>query len=287
MRKRVNVGIGLALAAAMSTALAGCDKSATGQVVAVANGDEITLPELNAELAGANLPANANKEQARAAALQRIVERRLVAQQAKADGLDRDPEYLIRQRQLNDTLLAELYAKRAQDTIRVPDQAAIDRFIAQNPGAFAQRSVLSVDQIRFGPQGPDFGRQLAPLRTLDEIAALLKSRGIAFDRRPSKIDSAQVDAKTLAQVEALPAGEPFVVVTPQGAIASVVTGREAVRLPAEQARPMAAQMIRSQSLGTLLQNRLKDIKAKAEVEYQPGFAPPAAGAAPKAAAAKG
>lgn len=280
MRKRVSEAMGVATIAAMGMMLTGCQKAATGQVVAVVNGDEITLPELNAELAGLNLPAGVDKDRARAEVLQRMVERRVITQEAKTEGLDRSPDYLIRQRQLNEALLVETYGKRAQDTIRVPDQAAVDRFIAQNPGAFAQRVVFTVDQLRVPPQNKALSDALLPLQSMDAVVALLKSRGVAYDRRPAKIDSAQVDPKTLARVESLPSGKPFIVATPQGSVVSVVTGRQAVPVPTAQARPLAAQMLRNQNLGALLQTRLKDAKAKAKIEYQPGYAPAAPGAAP-------
>ena len=263
----------------MTVSLAGCKKAPTGQVVAVVNGDEITLPELNAELAGVNLPPGIDKNKVRTAALQRVVERHLVAQQARADGLDRDPDFLVRQRQLNDTLLVELFAKKARDTIAVPNSAAVDRFISSNPAAFANRVVFSVDQLRIPPQDPAFVEQLKGLRNVDAMAALLKSRGIQFERAPTRIDSAQVDPATLAQVQALPAGQPFVVAVPQGVTVSVITGKESAALPPERAQAAAAQLVRNQSLATLLQGRLKDMKAKAKIQYQPGYAPPATPAA--------
>ena len=278
MRKRVSHGMKLAAVAAAALMLAGCQKSATGQVVAVVNGEEITLPELNAELAGTNLPAGADKDRARADVLQRMVERRVITQQAKTDGLDRDPDFLIRQRQVNDALLMEAYGKRAQDTIRVPDQAAVDRFIAQNPGAFANRTVFSVDQLHFPPQSQALTEAMTPLQSMDAVIAFLRGRGIAFDRRAAKIDSAQVDPKTLAQVTALSPGEPLIGASPQGVVVSVVTDRQAVAVPTDKARPMAAQMLRNQNLGALLQTRLKDAKAKAKIEYQPGYAPASPGA---------
>ena len=262
----------------MTVSLAGCKKAPTGQVVAVVNGDEVTLPELNAELAGVNLPPGIDKNQVRTAALQRIVERHLVAQQARTDGLDRDPDYLVRQRQLNDTLLVELYAKKARDTIAVPDRAAVDRFIASNPSAFGNRVVFAVDQLRIPPQDPATVQSLKGMHSIADMAAMLKSRGIPFERAPTRIDSSQVDAATLAQVQSLPAGQPFVVAVPQGVTVSVITGKEAAPLPADRAQAAAAQLVRNQNLGTLLQTRLKDMKAKAKITYQPGYAPPAAAA---------
>ncbi len=60
----------------LSLALADCGKKAEGQVVAVVNGEEITLNELNGEIAELNIPANVDKIRVRAEVLQRMVERR-------------------------------------------------------------------------------------------------------------------------------------------------------------------------------------------------------------------
>lgn len=76
--------------------LAACDQEPTGQVAAVVNGEEITLQEINAELAGLNVPQGVDEKRVRQAALQRIVDRRLLAQAAKEEGVDQSPEFLVR-----------------------------------------------------------------------------------------------------------------------------------------------------------------------------------------------
>lgn len=261
---------------AIALALPGCAKKATGQVAAVVNGDEITMQEVNAELGSTRIPEGAEKSKARAAITQRLVDKRLLEQQAKSAGLDRDPDYLLRQRQLDQTLLIELYAKRAQDTLRVPDQVAITKFIAEHPANFAGRTIYTVDQLRFPP--PADATVLAGLRnlhTLDAIAAYLNAKGIKPERGTGKIDSAQVPAPLLKQVLAVPPGEPFVVPTPQGVVASVITGRDAAPLATAQAQPMAVQMMRSQALDAVVEQRLKDARSKAKITYQPGFGPAA------------
>jgi peptidyl-prolyl cis-trans isomerase C len=262
---------------ALSLALSGCEKKATGQVAAVVNGDEITLQEVNAELGGANIPDGAQKEKARGLVVQRLIDKRLLEQQAKAAGIDRDPDFLTRQRQLNQSLLLEFYAKRAQDTLRVPDKSAIDSFIAAHPTNFAGRTILAVDQLRFPPPSSrDALARMKDLHTIEAIAQYLGSQGIKFARGANKIDSAQVPALMMQQVLALPPGEPFIVPTPQGVVASVIVNKEAAPLPAEQAQPLAVQMMRSQALDAVIQQRLKDARGKAKIDYQPGFTPAAA-----------
>lgn len=260
-----------------SLMLSSCSKDATGQVAAVVNGDEITLQEVNAELASVGVPDAAQKEKVRAGIVQRLVDKRLLEQQAKAAGIDRDPEFLMRQRQLNQALVLEFYAKRAQDTIRVPDKATIDKFIADNPTSFAGRTIYTVEQIRFAPpEDPAIMNRMKDLHSLDAVTQFLDGQGVKYARATNKIDSVQVPAAMMKQVTSLPAGEPFVIPTPQGVVASVIVNKEAAPLPAEQAQPLAVQMMRNKALDGMMQQRLKDARSKAKIDYQSGFAPPAA-----------
>ena len=262
---------------AASIMLSGCAKEATGQVAAVVNGDEITLQEVNAELASVGIPDAAQKEKARASIVQRLVDKRLLEQQAKEAGIDRDPEFLMRQRQLNQALVLEFYAKRAQDTIRVPDKATIEKFIAQNPTNFADRTIYTVEQIRFAPpEDPSIINKMNNLHSFDAITQFLDGQGVKYARGTNKIDSAQVPAPMMQRVMSLPAGEPFIVPTPQGVVASVIINKESAPLSVEQAQPLAVQMMRNQTLDGMMQQRLKDARSKAKIDYQAGFAPPAA-----------
>src|ERR1043166_1152046 len=84
--KRSTITVSLAMSMVL---LAGCAKKAEGQVAAVVNGEEITLQEVNAELGDGNVPEGAAGAAARQTALQRIVQRRLLAQTARDEGLDK------------------------------------------------------------------------------------------------------------------------------------------------------------------------------------------------------
>lgn len=281
----------LLVGAAACTLLSACNKEATGQVAAIVNGDEITLQEINAEIGNSNANAQGDAVKAvRQAALQRIIERRLMATAARDDGLDKTPEYLIRQRQLEDSLLVQLMVERTRRSMAVPDSRAIDRYIAEHPAMFAQREALAVDQIQF-PTPADTAtlRGLESVHSMDGVAAFLNEHKIPFRRGRTTMDSAQIPAQILRQISALPAGEPFVV--PAGAVVNVgvIVGRQANATPADQARPLAVQAMTNERMGQTLQQRLTAARTAAKIEYQDGFAPPAganaAGAAAPAAGA--
>lgn len=259
--------------------VAGCQKEATGQVAAVVNGEEITLQEINAELGQAQLPEGSDREQVQQAALQRIIERRLLAQAAREDGLDQSPEFLIRRRQLEDALLVQLLGERAGRTASVPQAKAIEDFMRQNPAVFAGRTIFTVDRIQF-PMPSDTTKlnALKDDHSMDAVAATLQRLGIQFTRGGAQMDSAQLGQVRLNQIRAMPEGEPFVI--PEGGLVTVavITGATAQPVSSDQARPAAVQMMRNQALSEAMRQRLQSQKAKSEIEYQQGFAPPAASA---------
>ncbi|HTH29201.1 MAG TPA: EpsD family peptidyl-prolyl cis-trans isomerase [Sphingobium sp.] len=264
---------------AISWMMTGCEKTPTGQVVAVVNGEEITLQELNSELAELNVPENADKKEARRAVLQQIVSRRLLAQQAKQDGVDRDPNYVSAERRMKEQLLVSMYAKKAMDTVSVPDTAAINKFMAQNPTLFKQRTLYKLDQIQFDmPANPASLKALESAHTMEEVATTLANMGIKFTRGSGSFDSGRIPQQMLKQILALKPGEPFVVPAgePGKGLVNVITGSSPIAMPDEQARAMAAQAYRNQALAKLGEQRLKEAKAKAKIEYQPGYEPPAA-----------
>lgn len=268
-----NISIALALT---TLSVAGCGKEATGQVAAVVNGEEITLQEINAELGSTAIPEGVDKKAVQQAALQRIVERRLLAQAARDDELDKTPDYLLRERQLRDALLVQLMGQRAERALKVPGQQEIDKFIADNPVMFGNRKQLMVDRIQFAlPKNPEQLKALENDHSMDAVAARLQQMGIEFRRDNTQVDSAALGQQRLQQIQALPAGEPFVIPENGVVTVGVITGERAEPVSPANARPIAVQAIRNKQLTDTIQQRLKQSRAAAEIEYQPGFAPAA------------
>jgi peptidyl-prolyl cis-trans isomerase C len=256
--------------------LGACQKEATGQVAAVVNGEEITLQEINAELGQVQIPEGADRQEFQRAALQRIVERRLLAQAARREGIDETPDFLIRRRQLEDALLVQLLSQQAQRTTSVPDAATIDAFMEENPAVFAGRTMFTVDRIQFRlPADPASLQALESDHSMDAVAARLRQMGIEFTRDQAQLDSAQLGQDRVDRILALPEGEPFVI--PEGGVVTVavITGSSPRPVGEEQARPAAVQLIRNRALADTIRQRLEAEKAAADIKYQEGFAPAA------------
>lgn len=272
----------LALASAAFVSLHACGSEPTGQVVAVVNGEEITQQELNAEIAELPAPPIGDKQAVRRQILQQIIDRRLMAQVAKEDGLDRDPMYVIRERRMKEQLLVQMYGAKTAETVRVPDAASVKKYLADNPGKFSQRTAFLVDQISFDfPSDQKVLKELEADKTLADVEETLKSFKIDYAKGGNSMDSGNIPTPVLNQILALPAGEPFIIPMQGRVVVSVITGRQPVPTTEQQASPMAAQTMRSESIGKVLRTRLDEAKAKANITYQEGLAPPLQKATPK------
>ena len=268
MRKRTRLTL---VAALMATA---CQKKATGQSVAVVNGEEITASELNEALTNDNSLSGMDPKQARAVELQKLVDRKLIVQQAKTDGIDKSPEFLNQQRRGTEDLLINMLVSRQAKTQQVPSASEIAKFEADRPGMFAKREIWTLDTINYPlPKDPAVTAKIAAAKSLDEVAQALTAAGIQYTKATRQFDSALLPPNVYAQLGKLGPGEPFIAPGPGRAVASVITAREPNPFTAEQARQVALTQMRREQVNQLLSQRIKDMKAKAKIEYQPGFEP--------------
>ena len=272
VRSKLVLAVGIALMASA------CTKKAEGQTVAIVNGEEITAAELNAELANSKIPEGADKDQARSRLLQAMIDRRLLAQQAKADGIDKSPEFLNRQRRATEDLLINMFASRQIDTAKLPANSEIEKFQASRPWVFSQREQWNLDQLRFEmPTDAATKAKLDKAKTMEEVTKVLTDANIAFTRQKNKLDTAVIPQNLYGQLAAAArASEPFIIPVGNQAVASTIISREPAPITGEQARPIAVAAMRREQASQLMQNRLKSIRDAAKIEYKEGFAPPAA-----------
>lgn len=265
---------GVIIAMALAIAVSGCEKKAEGQTVAVVNGEEITAAELNAELANLNIPASANQDEVRNRVLQTLIDRRLLAQNARKEGIDTSPEFINRQRKMTEDLLISMLAARQVNTAQLPSPQEIERYQASHPGIFSKREQWNLQQLRFAmPESQQVRAQIAATKSLEELANVLTRNQITFTRAQTKLDTAVIPPDLYGRITTLPAGEPFIVPVGNQAVASVVASREPAVIAGEQARPIAVAAMRREQGAKFMQDRLKSLRDSAEIEYKTGFAP--------------
>jgi peptidyl-prolyl cis-trans isomerase C len=262
-------------AVAVSILATGCTRKAEGQTVAVVNGDEITAPDLNFALDQTKVPEGADKNAARAQVLQQLVDRRLLAEQARKEGIDKTPEYLNRQRQADEGLLISMLANRRLSTAQLPSDREVQSYIASHPEMFEKRETWSLDQLAYPtPTNAALKSQVLAAHSIDALATVLQNNKVAFSRQKNRLDTATIPPELYAKLSTLPAGEPFALSTGQGTIASAITAREPNAISGDQAKPIAVDAMRKTQTGKALEGLLKSLRDSAKIQYQPGYGPP-------------
>ncbi len=266
--------------------LAACDKKPEGQVVAVVNGDEITMQELNTELGNVEQPEGAALDEMRNNALDNLVNRRLLAAVAREEKVDGSPEYVMRRRQLEEALLVQMLAQKTARELKQPTTAEVDKFTADNPQMFADRMILAVDQLRFQtPERSDYIAALEPAKTMAEVVTALNRLGIRFERGNVQVDTASMPLDMYRQVMSIGSAEPFVLPGPAMVSVSQVVSSRPAPVPADQVRTVATNMMQQLNVAKQLDERIKAAKAEAGIAYQSGFSAPKAPATGAADAA--
>jgi len=275
---RTGLCLGVAL---LGITLAGCEKKPGGQVIAVVNNEEITQQELRTEAEASNLPAAQGSPAATAALLQRVIDRNILADYARDQGMDREPDYLARRRQLEQTLLANLAMRKLAGPQSNPTPAQVKNFIESQPTLFAQRQRLTLDQIRF-PTPTDSTKidSLTKLGTIDAIAQNLTANGVQFTRGTPVLDTGTLDPAIAKQIVVLPNGELFDLSADGTTTFSSVTARASAATPADSWTAPATEAVRRNVLDKTLQTALEKLRRSAKIRYDAPFQPPAKSSAP-------
>ena len=270
------MGQRIVLAIVLAFIVSSCERKAEGQTVAVVNNEEITAADLNAELASENLPASSATKEARSAALQLLINRRLLEQQARSEGIDKSPEFLNRERRMTEQLLISMLVSRQVNTAQVPTPDQISKFEADHPGVFSKREIWTLQQVIYPlPKSDALKAKLNAANTLDDVTRALSAAGIQFTTATRQVDSAMIPPNNYAQIMTLKQGEPFIANGPDKAVASIITARQPALLPEDKARQVALEGIRRDQVKKFVDDRVKSLKATAKIQYQPGFGPPA------------
>ncbi|KKC24971.1 hypothetical protein WP12_17180 [Sphingomonas sp. SRS2] len=260
--------------------LAGCQKTPKGQVIAIVNGDEISIEQLSAEIRDIAVPDSMDRTQLRKAILQGLIDRHLEVEEARKRGLDKTPEFVLLKKRNEEELLASLLGEKVAATVPMPVDTEIRDYIYANPLQFARRQRLFMDQLAFAPPKNRASLSvLADAHSMDEAVAALQSIGIVPARGQGVIDTGQTEPGVARQLDEAPEGEPILL--PQGdrLIVGVITRREPIAMPPAESRLAAGLAVRGATLLRESQAQVAAARSTAKISYEPGYEPEKAPAA--------
>jgi peptidyl-prolyl cis-trans isomerase C len=274
----------LLFASAASLSLAGCDKikhligggKPSGQVVATVNGDEITSLELKAEMGGFAAPDPKVQKAAEQQALQQIILRRVAAQEARAEKLDKASDYTIQVKRGEEALLAQALERKMLQGQAPPTQRDAENFVADHPDQFANRRVISLDEV-IAPANKVDPKKLQSLKTLEDVKRQFEADSVPYQETVGELDTLTTPPALVAAIGKLGPDEAFVLPQRGAYVFSRVAGQKSEPFRGDLATNYAMRLLAQQKQGDVVRQRLQALRKAAEpkIVYAAGYAPPA------------
>ena len=189
----------------------GCERASAergAQLVARVNGTEISMRHVRSAAAGGSAPAQAG-------ALDRIIDRELLVQQAINAGLERDPAV----KEQIDTARRQILAQAWLDKVAAGQTVSRDEirsFYAENPALFAERRVYRVRETR------DVPAEQLPLAHLPRLARMSAGENAVLDA--TEVQLVRAESAPISEAQAAPLIEQF------------LTGKKRLELAAAEVR---------------------------------------------------
>ena len=273
--KKSHFLVGLPLALLLASC--GSKSSApTGQVLATVGGEEITSTDLEAELNGATAQTPEQQKELQRVGLENLINRTILAQSAKADGLDKGPQAAVLERKAKQAALIEALNAKLRKDIPLPSDEEVDNYVNSNPGLFSEHRNYLVDQLVVPKVDQALVTALKPVTSLDAAVAVLKSRNLPYSTTSGVIDTLTIGPDAAKKLASLPPGEVFIVPANPGLRINQIKSSQVSPIASDQAKRVAREMlVRQRVQGQLNAEAERRIKAgRAEVKYNPKFAPP-------------
>jgi EpsD family peptidyl-prolyl cis-trans isomerase len=259
-----------AVALCLLVAVPGCDRAAAerpgAQLAAKVNGAGISLRELRTAGVGVGGASAAIA----GAALEKVIERELLVQQALHAGLDHDARVLESVENARRQLLAQAWLEKVAAG-RSVSRDEVREFYAANPALFAERRIYRLRELAVEAPAEMIEvlrAEAARAADLDEVAAWLHARNARFSATAATLAAEQVPLARLPRLARMQAGEITVFAEP-GASATVaqLVRVEDAALSEQQAAPVIEQFLAARSRLEAAQAEVKRLRQVATIEY--------------------
>jgi EpsD family peptidyl-prolyl cis-trans isomerase len=279
----------LASAGAAILTLSACGNSGKppeGQVVATVDGKDVTIHELNAEIAQIpNQGGDAPRKLVESVALARVIERKMLVAEAQKRKLDQNPQFLLAKQRTDETLLVQALQGDIQQKVATTPRENAQKFVAENPQVFGDRKIFTLDQIQFLRPANIDQLPLKDAKTMGDVEKILVDANIEYRRAPQQLDSLTVNPALTTEIIRLSSvanPEPFMFADqPAGAPAPIiyinsVTNSKTQPFTGERAIAYAQNILQRQEIQKRLGSELKAWQEayKSKIVYGKGYGPP-------------
>lgn len=275
MNKRIYLSV---LPMVLVLAITGCSKDGgdgkSTQAVARVNGEELTVHQINLELSGQQIPANADQKEISQRALEGVINRQLLVQKAKEAKLDRDPMVMQAIERAKQQVLAQSYIQKVVATLPTPSDSEIQQYFDKSPELFAKRKIYQLQEFIIDSKisEDELSKQVAAGKTIQSFTTWLTKEKIQAKVQSVIKPAEQIPLTVLPAMAMLKNGQGTVIVTPNGNSVVWMLAFKEQPLTLEQAKPIITRYLGTQKQKEKMASEIKSLRDAAKVEYLGMFA---------------
>jgi peptidyl-prolyl cis-trans isomerase C len=184
----------------------------TSKVLVQVNGDDITARQLEAELWSAGGAAPVQQPAMRKQALEALIDRQVLLDEALRNKIDRDPKVIEIIERLKTQAIVQAYLESKSSNLARASKAEIDAYYNAHPESFGHRKVLDITQLTVAAK--DFGGSLKAVMdragSLDQVAIWLREHHVNYEKTQRSYTSAEVPVEMLGSLQHLGSKRLFV-----------------------------------------------------------------------------
>lgn len=274
-----NVYLLLAASTVLLTACGSKDEAKSNksesQIVAKVNDDEISVHQVNFQLARIGGLDEAHSKLASKKILSRLVEQQLLKEQALKAKLDRDPRIVQAIESSTDEILAQAYLDQQLSKASKPSTTDINNFYQDHPELFSNRRVFRLQELVIdsskGKQA-EIESNLKNFKDINEVASWLKSTGYKFSANSNVKSAEQLPMDLLKKLQPLKDGEMIVLPTTHTVNIVYLVASQAMPITSEKASPIIEQYLLNKTKTSLAKTQMDALKAQSKIEFKGDFA---------------
>lgn len=244
------------------------------QVIARVNNEDVTIHELDAELGQMKAPLGTDHAELTEKVVQRLIDRKLFAQQALQRRLDRTPETMLSIELSRDEALARSYRDQLGNQTGDPTDEEVRRYYDRNPKLFVDRKYFELRQlvIELGPAADEsftarLDAEIGQAATVSGVVDWLETKKLSYQLAYLDEPSEYFSERMRDVLYDMKPGQVSKVEADKVVIVIALVGTRAASLDLKSAAPQIRETIRDSKRTEFVESQLENLRRNAAIVY--------------------
>jgi len=242
--------------------------TAPGQALASVDGVEITVLQLNEELARAGVGA-ASEQAASKQLLQALIDRQLLQAEAVREKIDRDPKVMQAIDRARALIVAQAWLQKRVGNLAQPTTPEIEAYYNAHPQFFNARKQFAMDQLQLPASAltPALKQVVDNAGSLDDVTAWLAAHKEQAGRSHVSRSTADLAPALASKLLGMHKGQVFAVQEGERALVIALVDVREAPVTLAVARPQIAQFLMKQRQKESASVELARLRSAAAIAY--------------------